>query len=145
MASKPPRQRQQIVQGKRPRKKQTPKQKKRSGSKLSLESTTTSVSRSELSIHDEFRYIVARAREHDARIVGVAGLVLFSTDTGDAWALDPEDGLAACLARGGTPQELTVLETESQFAETVVVVEMVDSPFVTESDADAARGSKVSV
>jgi hypothetical protein len=112
MAKKDTRQGQQ----KRTRKRQERKRKKRPGSKLNLESQRTSVSRTELSVRDEIRYIVARAQEHDARIVGVGGLVLFSTETGDAWALDPEDGLAACLAQGGTPQELALLETESQFA-----------------------------
>ena len=111
MARRHPQQRQRSAQRKQRRKKQ-----KWPGSKLSLESETASASRTELSIRDEFRYIVARAQEHDARIVGVGGLVFFSTETGDAWALDPEDDLAACLAQGGEPQEVSMLETKSQFA-----------------------------
>src|SRR5260370_20875861 len=43
----------------------------------------------------EIRYIQRRATEHDGRFVTVGPLVLFSTDTGDAWLLDPADGLSA--------------------------------------------------
>jgi hypothetical protein len=50
----------------------------------------------------------ARAIQHAAqmkvmRVVRLAQLVFFSTDGGDAWMLDPEDGCAACLARAGGP------------------------------------------
>src|ERR1700680_3515583 len=44
---------------------------------------------------DEVRYIQRRAADHDGRIVTVGQLVLFSTETGDAWLLDPADRLAA--------------------------------------------------
>ena len=40
---------------------------------------------------DEIDYIRSRAAEHDGRLVSVGPLVLFSTDTGDAWLLDPAD------------------------------------------------------
>ena len=42
-----------------------------------------------------------RAAEHEGRIVSIGPLVLFSTDTGDAWILDPADQLAARLAYDG--------------------------------------------
>jgi len=48
---------------------------------------------------DEVRYIQRRAADHDGRIVAIGQLVLFSTDTGDAWLLDRSDLLAARLAR----------------------------------------------
>src|SRR6516162_5032814 len=44
---------------------------------------------------DEVRYIQRRAAEHDSRIVTIAQLVLFSTQTGDTWLLDSTDRLAA--------------------------------------------------
>src|SRR3981189_2514392 len=44
---------------------------------------------------DEVRYIQRRAADHDGRIVTIGQLVLFSTETGDAWLLDPADRLAA--------------------------------------------------
>jgi len=50
---------------------------------------------------DEVRYIQRRAADHDGRIVAIGQLVLFSTDTGDAWLLDRSDRLAARLARNG--------------------------------------------
>src|SRR4051812_50094758 len=50
---------------------------------------------------DEVRYIQRRAADYDGRIVTIGQLVLFSTETGDAWLLDPGDRLAARLARGG--------------------------------------------
>ena len=65
---------------------------------------------------EEVRYIQRRAAEHDGRFVTVASLVLFSTETGDAWLLDPTDGLAARLARDGDPEDLYLEETETRFA-----------------------------
>ena len=65
---------------------------------------------------DEIRYIQRRAAEHDGRWVTVGPLVLFSTDTGDAWLLDPADLLAARLARDGDPEDLYFEDTEARFA-----------------------------
>jgi len=56
---------------------------------------------------DEVRYIQRRAAEHDERIVSVGQLVLFSTETGDAWLLDALDHLAARVARDGDPEPIT--------------------------------------
>jgi hypothetical protein len=54
---------------------------------------------------EEIRYIQRRAAEHDGRFVTAGSLVLFSTDTGDAW-----------LARDGDPEELYFRETDTSFA-----------------------------
>ena len=43
-------------------------------------------------------------------------LALFSTDTGDAWLLDPKDHLAARVARDGDPEEVYFQETDTRFA-----------------------------
>ena len=56
-----------------------------------------------------------RATEHDARIVAIGPLVLFSTDTGDAWILDPADQLAARLAYNGDPIPLYIEETNTNY------------------------------
>src|SRR5258708_6658063 len=48
--------------------------------------------------------IQRRAAEHDGRFVTIGQLVFFSTETGDAWMLDPTDRLAARLARDGDPE-----------------------------------------
>src|SRR5215831_3954376 len=51
---------------------------------------------------DEVRYIQRQAANQHGRIVTVGLLIPFSTETGDAWLLDPADRLAARLARDGT-------------------------------------------
>ena len=65
---------------------------------------------------EEIRYIQRRAAEHDGRFVTIGSLTLFSTDTGDAWLLDPADHLASRLARDGDPEEIYFEETETSFA-----------------------------
>jgi hypothetical protein len=65
---------------------------------------------------DEIEYIRNRAAAYDGRLVTVGPLVLFSTETGDAWLLDPADHLAARLARGGDPAEVYFEETDTNFA-----------------------------
>jgi hypothetical protein len=64
----------------------------------------------------EVDYIVARAAELDSRVVTLGQLVFFSTQTGDAWMLDPEDGLALCLARDGGRVAVQIVETATRFA-----------------------------
>jgi hypothetical protein len=51
----------------------------------------------------------------DARIITLGPSVLFSTEAGDAWMLDPEDGLALCLAREGKEESFTIVETSTSF------------------------------
>ena len=65
---------------------------------------------------DEIDYIQRRAAENDGRFVTVGPLILFSTDTGDAWLLDPADHLAARLARDGDPEPIYFEETDTNFA-----------------------------
>jgi hypothetical protein len=50
------------------------------------------------------------------RVVGLDRLILFSTETADAWVLDWEDERALCLAQGGTLQKVNITETEKEFA-----------------------------
>ncbi len=65
---------------------------------------------------DEVRYIQRRAANHDGRIVTTGQLTLFSTETGDAWLLDPSDRLAMRLAREGKSEPVRILETDTAFA-----------------------------
>jgi hypothetical protein len=67
-------------------------------------------------IADEVRYIQGRAAERDGRFVTVAGLALFSTETGDAWILDPADHLAARVSRDGEPGPVSFQEDDTTFA-----------------------------
>jgi hypothetical protein len=73
------------------------------------------LSREQISISREADYLIHRAQNHEARLVTLGALILFSTETGDAWLLDPEDGLALCLARAGDPQPFTITETATTF------------------------------
>src|SRR5271157_4911303 len=70
----------------------------------------------EFRLADEIDYIQRRAAEHDGRLVTVGPLILFSTDTGDAWLLDPADHLAVRLARDGDPEPICFEETDTNFA-----------------------------
>ena len=63
----------------------------------------------------EVASIQRRAAEHDGRFVTIGQLVFFSTETGDAWMLDPSDRLAARLARDGDPEPIEIQETETNF------------------------------
>jgi hypothetical protein len=65
---------------------------------------------------EEIRYIQRRAADYDGRMVTIGSLALFSTDTGDAWLLDPADHLAARLAREGDPEPIHFEETDTTFA-----------------------------
>ena len=66
-------------------------------------------------LSDEVRHIQRRAADHDGRIVTIGQLVLFSTDTGDAWLLDRSDLLAARLARNGGAEPIHIEETDTAF------------------------------
>ena len=74
-----------------------------------------SIDSKDFRLADEIRYIQRRAAEHDGRCVTVGALALFSTDTGDAWLLDPQDHLAARLARDGDAEDIYFEETDAQF------------------------------
>jgi hypothetical protein len=63
----------------------------------------------------EVASIQRRAAEHDGCLVTLGPLVLFSSETGDAWMVDPSDRLAARLARDGDPEPIDLQETESHF------------------------------
>ena len=72
--------------------------------------------REQVSITGDANYIINRAKNNDARAVTLGPLIFFSTETGDAWMLDPEDGLALCLAQGGEAQPFTISETATNFS-----------------------------
>ncbi len=63
----------------------------------------------------EVDYIVARAAQFDSRVVTLGQLVFFSTASGDAWMLDPEEGLALKLAEAGNRNPAKIVETASRF------------------------------
>jgi hypothetical protein len=77
--------------------------------------TTAQLSRESLHLAKEVRSLQHRAAEHDGRIVSIGPLVVFSTDTGDAWMLEPADQLAVRLAVGGDPLPFHIEETGTLF------------------------------
>ena len=79
------------------------------------EAATPRLSRDSLHLAKEVRSIQRRAADHDGRIVTIGPLVFFSTDTGDAWMLEPADQLAARLAAGGDPRPVYIEETETGY------------------------------
>ena len=72
--------------------------------------------RESLNLAKEVRTIQRRAADQDGRIVTIGPLVFFSTRTGDAWMLEPEDHLAVRLARAGDALPVLIEETDDRFA-----------------------------
>ena len=70
----------------------------------------------DLRLADEVRHIQRCAARHDGRIVTVGQLILFSTETGDAWLLDATDGLAVPLAQDGDPEPINIKEGDTTSA-----------------------------
>jgi hypothetical protein len=88
---------------------------------------------------DEVRYIQRQAANHRGRIVTVGQLTLFSTETGDAWLLDPADRLAARLARDGESEPIHIEETDSTFAIGWKGRYRIEGPAFAYSDNDSGR------
>jgi hypothetical protein len=88
---------------------------------------------------DEVRYIQGRATDHHGRFVTIGQLVLFSTETGDAWLLDPADRLAARLARDGESEPVHIEETDTTFAIGWKGRYRIDGPAFVYSDRDTGR------
>ena len=88
---------------------------------------------------DEVRYIQRRAADYDGRVVTIGQLVLFSTETGDAWLLDPADGLAARLARDGEIEPIHIEETDTTFAIGWKGRYRIEGPVFVYSDQDTGR------
>ena len=68
-----------------------------------------------VSFAEEARRIQEKAQEGQARVVRLGQMVFFSTETGDAWMLDP-GGRAVCLARDGEPRSISIQETTTNLA-----------------------------
>ena len=88
---------------------------------------------------DEVRRIQQRAAEHDGRIITIGQLVLFSTETGDAWLLDRTYFLAARLARNGEAEPIQLMETAATFAIEWKGSYRIDGPAFVYSDQDTGR------
>ena len=88
---------------------------------------------------DEVRHIQRLAANQRGRIVTVGLLILFSTETGDAWLLDPADRLAARLARDGESEPIRIEETETTFAIGWKGRYRIEGPAFVYADNDSGR------
>jgi hypothetical protein len=88
---------------------------------------------------DEIGYIQDKAADHHGRIVTIGQLILFSTDTGDAWLLDVSDHLAARLARDGDPEPIHLEETDTSFAIEWKGRYRIEGPAFIYADRDTGR------
>lgn len=74
------------------------------------------LSQGQINILGQANHVVNLAQNNDSRVVTLGSLLFFSTETGDAWMLDPGDGLALCLARGGEKQPVAIVENSTSFS-----------------------------
>lgn len=88
---------------------------------------------------DEIDYIQDKASDHDGRIVTIGHLILFSTDTGDAWLLDVTGQLATRLARDGDPEPIYLEETDTSFAIEWKGHYRIEGPAFVYTDRDTGR------
>jgi len=94
------------------------------------------LSREKISVNREADYVIEKAQVHDSRVVSLGGLVFFSTQTGDAWILDPADSLALCLVQDGERQVFSILETDTNFQIAWEAQYRIDGEMFTVSMAD---------
>ena len=92
---------------------------------------------------EEVRYIQDKAADHDGRMVTIGPLILFSTDTGDAWILDVADHLATRLARDGDPEPIHLEESDTSFAIEWKGQYRVDGPAFIYADRDSGRVTSI--
>jgi len=76
-------------------------------------------------------------------IVTADQLVLFSTETGDAWLLDPSDHVAARLARDGDPESIAFEETDTSFQIAWPGNYRLDGPAFVYTDRQSRRVSTI--
>src|SRR6202166_4346131 len=88
---------------------------------------------------DEVGYIQHRAADHDGGIITIGQLILFSTETGDAWLLDRTDFLAARLARDGEAEPIQILDTAATVAIEWKGNYRINGPAFVYSDRDTGR------
>lgn len=67
------------------------------------------------SLSQEINTIIQMSHQREKRLLTLGKLVFFSTETGDAWILDPDQGRAKCLSLDGEKQPFTIRETSAEF------------------------------
>lgn len=66
-------------------------------------------------LSQDINTIIQLSHQREARLLKLGRLVFFSTETGDAWILDPDHGRAKCLSLDGDKQPFTIKETSADF------------------------------
>ena len=69
--------------------------------------------------------------------------MLFSTETGDVWLLDPADRLAARLARDGMTEPIHIDETDTTFAIAWKGRNRIEGSAFVYADDDSGRGTTI--
>lgn len=59
--------------------------------------------------------IIQLSHKREAQLLTLGKLIFFSTKTGDAWILDPDEGQARCLSLDGEKLPFTVNESSADF------------------------------
>ena len=80
-----------------------------------MKTSTQLLSSHEVNFTREARGIQQDALRGRSRVVRLGDIIFFSSAGGDAWMLDPQDGLAVCLAREGELRPIPITETASKF------------------------------
>ena len=88
---------------------------------------------------DEIRYVQKRAAENDSRVIALPQLLLFSTETGDAWLLDPAGHLALPVAQAGDPLPVQIEEADKTFAIEWMGTYRIDGPAFVYIEKDSKR------
>jgi len=88
---------------------------------------------------DEVSYIQRRAAEHDSRIVSIGQVVLFSSESGDAWMLDPSEHLAVRLASEGQPEPIHLEDTDTTFTVAWTGQYRIEGPAFLYTNRDSRR------
>jgi hypothetical protein len=88
---------------------------------------------------DEVAYIQRRAAQKDSRIVTIGRLLLFSTETGDAWLLEPEGQLATPIAQQGDQLPVYIEDTDTNFSVGWTGRYQIDAEMFVYSDSKTGR------
>jgi hypothetical protein len=65
------------------------------------------------SLSQDINTIIQFSHQREARLLTLGRLIFFSTVTGDAWILDPDEGRARCLSLDGEKQPVTIHEVST--------------------------------
>jgi hypothetical protein len=88
------------------------KRKKRSKAKKSQSKPIVQNPKSS-SLSQEINTIIQLSHQREARLLTLGRLIFFSTVTGDAWILDPDEARARCLSLDGEKLPVTIKETSA--------------------------------